>query len=613
MSRRPKRTTGKGAAPDRRDAAGSAAPAPGPFRRLYLADWLFAAGVFTIALLVRLVYLYSSPDAGWAHSVLFEGDAPRWLRWAVSLEQGIPYQAGLPLFSPAVAFVLYWLAPWSWSNPMLGMKALWCIATAMACALTYLATAQTVNRRVAVIAAALMTFSFGSFILSTSLNNEALYTPVLLLTVLASIAMVRSPQIVQAVALGASHGVAMLIRPEHALLFAMMLLYVLWKLGALQAVVGRVKAGGGRDWRVLARAGVGLGTVVLSAMVVCAPWNVRSSLALQEMNHDLMEPLEFEAAPVVWAADAREFIASLPAFSRPATFHTVNHIGEQIGLTTITAADLLAYFHKSWGYIPEPLPNWSFLSIKGGKDFAMANHPAARDGYTEVHLLLPGETELHTFIDRPDLLQLVNHGYAIGWGYITADFRGWLVRVGAKLGRFFDGACLGFTSRNLPLGLHGQRRPVDMFNATGGQSAAGRALYESWRMIILIGIATGAVLAVRRRVGGMWLLIILYKLIVTVLFYGYARQSASIAPAFFVLMALAIEYAGVRLAPTVAPLRRWAKPAAIAALLLTVALDISGSLRRPVLTVTGQVTPVPMLGEDAFSTHRAILVRPERP
>jgi hypothetical protein len=60
-------------------------------------------------------------------------------------------------------------------------------------------------------------------------------------------------------------------------------------------------------------------------------------------------------------------------------------------------------------------------------------------------------------------------------------------------------------------------------------------------------IVAGAVLALRRGVATAWLLVIAYKLAVTVAFYGYARQAVSIGPAFFVLAAIAVDALRARL------------------------------------------------------------------
>ena len=56
-------------------------------------------------------------------------------------------------------------------------------------------------------------------------------------------------------------------------------------------------------------------------------------------------------------------------------------------------------------------------------------------------------------------------------------------------------------------------------------------------------LAAGTVVAFGRRGGVAWVLVLAYKLAVTVAFYGYARQAASIAPALFALVALGADWA----------------------------------------------------------------------
>ena len=139
-------------------------------------DWQTASGIFILALLVRLLFLFTSPDRTWPHSIFYEGDAPTWAEWAHALDEGKPFELDLPLRSPAVAYLLHWIHPGILQGPFTPHKALWCVFTSLACSLIYLACAMSLNRRVGLLAAGMYTFSFGSYVLSTTLNNEAPYT-----------------------------------------------------------------------------------------------------------------------------------------------------------------------------------------------------------------------------------------------------------------------------------------------------------------------------------------------------------------------------------------------------------------------------------------------------
>lgn len=552
-------------------------------------DWLIAAIVLAMALGLRWIFLFTSPDRAWPHSVFYEGDAPVWVEWANALDRGEAFEFDLPLRSPAVAFLLSWIHPGLIEGSLTPFKALWCMFTALAAPLVYLAVRMQFSRRIAFIAAALYTFSFGSHVLSTSLNNEAIYTLLLMLVVLFTLRFARSPSFGIAMILGALHGLAMLTRFEHLLLLGLMILYSAGILFARSAESNRFTGA------------LRLAVVVIAAVVVCLPWSIRGSLATQRFNTISADVPDYEHASPPWSVEAREFLDSLPAFAREGNFRFITHLAQLDGKALVAKDDVIAFFTQRFNYVPEPLSHWTLLSLKGPVDFALANHPAAGGGFSKAALMMPGETDPTIRFGRPDHLCLFNEGYTIGWQYITADFGGWLGRVATKLGNFFDGATLGLTSRNLPPGLEGTRRPVDLVTSD-------KALV--WRALIFILIGSGALLCIIRRQGGIWLLIIVYKLIVTILFYGYARQAASILPAFFVLIAVAIDQAVIWIGSVWKPQARLAAIAASLALVILVAIDISGSIWRPTISVSGTFRFTPRWGEEAFESFETIRLKP---
>src|SRR5687767_6945424 len=110
----------------------------------------WAAIVSAVALLVRLLFLLSSPDRNWPHSVYYEGDAPQyWVKWATALEQDKPFEFGLPLRSPAVAYSMHWIP--GGSHNFLMMKTLWCVISALTCGLAYLCFACMFSHRIALV------------------------------------------------------------------------------------------------------------------------------------------------------------------------------------------------------------------------------------------------------------------------------------------------------------------------------------------------------------------------------------------------------------------------------------------------------------------------------
>src|SRR5688500_1690004 len=87
-----------------------------------------AAGVglaaFAFALLLRVLFLWTTPDAAWAHSAFFKGDAHVWLAYASALRTGEPFELGLPLRPPGTAYLL--AAVWD-GRPenVRGLRLLW--------------------------------------------------------------------------------------------------------------------------------------------------------------------------------------------------------------------------------------------------------------------------------------------------------------------------------------------------------------------------------------------------------------------------------------------------------------------------------------------------------
>ena len=115
------------------------------------------------------------------------------------------------------------------------------------------------------------------------------------------------------------------------------------------------------------------------------------------------------------------------------------------------------------------------------------------------------------------------------------------------------------------------------------------------------------------RGGTIWLVLVAYKVVVVIAFYGYARQAVSIAPVLFVLTALTIDALGKRLRTQAWSQRRgvrWSAAGLLCALLLHAAWDAA---RPPTWTVRGlrpnaTITPTPKWGADAFESFDDLLL-----
>lgn len=566
-------------------------------------DALVAAGVFGLALLTRLLFLFASVDRAWPHSIWYEGDAPTWVRWAQALARGEAFEFDLPLRTPGVAYLLHWLSfggdpAWGGAEggpSFLLWKVLWCAMSAAACAVAYLGFRQVFNRRVSLIAAMLCAFSFGLYVTATSLNNETPYMLVLFTSMWLTLRVMRGagPAWLMIVVLAVLHGAAMLLRAEHALAVVMMAAYMM--LSAAPVVRARM-------WRLAP-------VMIAGAVAVCLPWSIRGSIAVDRFNTQ-HEPLPvYEQAPIPWTNEARAALDALPAFARDGNFRYITFLARQTGQTQVTAEHVDAFFTEQFSYVPQPLSRYVFVSSKGGLDFAMANlvDPAHHGGFSREAL---GGDQVEFAFGNPDHLQLFNHGYSIGLKGIADDVPGWLSLVSRKPQRFCDGVSLGLTARNLPIGAEGTRYPVDLVTPRAGDRWA-----IVWRIIVLTMLLGGVVVFMVRRSelppgAGVWLLIIAYKIAVTVLFYGYARQAVSILPAFFLLMAMTIEWlGGLRGAKFMCQAANM-KIVAASILAAVLVVEALAAMNPDPIEVRGSIQPAPQWGPNVFESFRQIeLVR----
>ncbi|MFM7051993.1 MAG: glycosyltransferase family 39 protein [Planctomycetota bacterium] len=578
-----------------------AQPVSPPERRLGAGDLAAAAAFMAAAIAIRLLALHHGPDAPWPHSMLYEGDAPAWVRWAQALGRGEPFEADLAFRTPGVAFLLHWLGVDN--APFTAAKTLWCVLSAITAGALYLVVARWFTRPAAVVAAALCTASFGQIALATSLNNEAPYALLVVLAVGATLALAERPRWWLCAALGAMHGAAMLLRAEHMLLLAMLVV--------VGAVLGR-RAG----WR---RSLAAQAAVVLVAVAACAPWSLRSHAAAQRFNAALDAPLPYDSMWPEWSPDAAAALEELPAFARTPHFRAICRRSLEERWPAVDAARVRAYF-DALGQIPAPVPEWTLVSFKGPLDFALANDPRADGGFSRAGLADGDEAAPAFSFARPAHARLVEHGYAVGLAHIVENPARWLSQCGEKALRFADGATTGLGLGNWPFGAAFVREPVDM-------AVAARSDAPWWRAGSLALLGLGCIVAARRAGGTVLLAVLAYRLAVTLAFYGYARQSAAIGPVLFALMALGVDWCIVALrsrgasedAARIAALPFGVRPPWAAALVafasVVVGVAFLATLRAPALRArptqpSGVITPAPQWAPDAFESNARLMLEP---
>lgn len=529
-----------------------------PARRTLLLDLWVAAALTSLALVSRLLFLFSSVDRKWPHSVLFEGDAPLWTDWIKAIHSGAPFEYGLPIHSPAVSHLLSFFGASPTTADWTSYKVIWCVCSALTCPILYVAalrtlgapSARAVARPIAIVACVWYALSFHASVLATSLNGETLYTLLLVSIIALSTCppIARSGSIATAILLGVLHGLATLVRAEHTLL---MLLLVAWEI---------VKPTSGASGMSRARRAMLGGVALVCSVLVCLPWSIVGTRATERMNTKAERLPDYAAFGPTWTPEAKAFMDSIPPFARLDNTAYLSSLALAASEPQIDDARVRRYFADEFGYTPAPLKTPVFVSSQGPLCFALANHPDSGGGFSRAAFDARFGADPNLTFALPSHLKLYNEGYSVGLGYIREDPAAWLTLVGGKLLRFEGGITGGLGTTNVPLGRTLVRQPVDIGvtpwptqarllvapseqeQGTPHWLAVRDAATDSlwWRIPILVLIAVGATRLLIERRGSIWLIVLLSKLIVTIAFYGYARQSASVLPVFAVLVASSV-------------------------------------------------------------------------
>ena len=88
--------------------------------------WKAGALIFGLALLLRIFFLYATPDSSWPYSSYYRGDADSWIEYARAIHDGSTYEMGLPTKPPGTA----WLIAALWNGRDSGiplLKLVWCL------------------------------------------------------------------------------------------------------------------------------------------------------------------------------------------------------------------------------------------------------------------------------------------------------------------------------------------------------------------------------------------------------------------------------------------------------------------------------------------------------
>lgn len=188
-------------------------------------------------------------------------------------------------------------------------------------------------------------------------------------------------------------------------------------------------------------------------------------------------------------------------------------------------ADLRDYNRRHASQLAEPLPEWVPISFYGPLNFALAQR---EEGIHFSRQTLPPGSAAEAELDPtvPEHLELIVHGYRVGWSEIAARPLRFLERAGAKLVHSLGALGGGWTWRDWPKSGPWVRQPVDL--------AAARA--PVWWVVSCAFVALGAwsTRADRGLLAAMAVLVA-YRLAVNVAFFPYLRSMMIAGPAFLTL------------------------------------------------------------------------------
>ncbi|MEO1087246.1 MAG: hypothetical protein AAFY88_23675, partial [Acidobacteriota bacterium] len=193
------------------------------------------------------------------------------------------------------------------------------------------------------------------------------------------------------------------------------------------------------------------------------------------------------------------------------------------------------------GQIAEPLPTFVPVTLYGPINLALANQAGGTGAFSPQALTgATGGDSLDLTLDKH--LEWLLHGDRIAWRFVREQPGEFVALVGRKWGLASEVFTLGFLQGNIPGGLDGVRRPVDLFVPDQ------RGL--AWALPLLILLGTGLAVARGggpRRFVGIAAMVASCFLATTALFYGYVRLAMLALPLGLALAGVAVDEARRRL------------------------------------------------------------------
>lgn len=362
------------------------------------------AGVFLLvvagAWVARVLFLLRQPDHQSLDSLLFRGDTPAYVRFAVSLVQGVPYDSGIPFHPPGFPFFLSLLLrlfgfdPGPGGFPAFALKLAVALTGALTCGLLFLLLKRLLGGGMALAALVPALFSFGHYVQSTSLNSESFFLLLVMTVTLGFVQLTgtleasgwgHGKRIALAAGLGLAAGWAALTRAEFILTAALLTIALVWTAGR--------------------RAVVPAAVFLLLFLLTLAPWTIRCYRSIGEVNRTNAERLPRPLPRLVMVLG-----------HGPLNFATANN-----SLAT------------------------------GAFDTRL------------IERLVPDREGRSLDLADPQINRLYIDGYRIGLSWIRDHPLEAVGLIGRKIALASHGLALGYLQADLPSGLTGERRPVDQF------------------------------------------------------------------------------------------------------------------------------------------------------
>jgi hypothetical protein len=452
-------------------------PRPAAASSFALRDGWIAVGLTLLAWVHRLAFLRSNRDWSWPYTIFNEGDSEVFFNYARALLQGTPYDNGIPFHPPGFAWVLAFVHGLVGAGgpsdrvPYFAVKAVVALIGSASIGLLYLLARPYVGRTVALLAAFLGIYSFGLYVLHVAPVTEGTYQTLLLVCLLFWTRRFDHPLSAPSDQKRASTAGAVFL---GLLLGALALIRVEGALVGL--ILGAVGLWGAREKGEAKRwslADVRPWALVLAGWVLAvAPWTVRNAIVLSEANERLA--------------------------------------------------------------LAEPLPTFVPLTIYGPINLALANNPQADGTFSRAFLSSASHSGVLDLKD-PQHLRFILHGdeMARDWALQhPGDALGLLLK---KWSHFFEAWRLGWTQWDVPGGLNGFRRPVDVFVPTSTLALWVNLLPAVLGLVLCLGTAGSP-----RRWGILVLLMTSVGLVATGLFFGYVRQGLLYLPLWLTFTAAAL-------------------------------------------------------------------------